>query len=185
MTQGARWVPYSAATGDYTAAQVTGALVASNNLSDVGSAPVALTNLGAGTAATQNTGNTGGTLCLQNTPCNYSAGLTSTQTTTLSGPIVTPPAITSTTSTMGGITNPGEICLNTKAAAFTTTLPASPAPGQGYLFTDCTQSFGTHTSTLAANTGQGIFGLSSTVLTTTGQALGVTWYPTLNMWVPH
>lgn len=44
----------AAQSGDYTASQVTGALVSTNNLSDVGSVSSARTNLGLGTAATQN-----------------------------------------------------------------------------------------------------------------------------------
>jgi hypothetical protein len=44
----------TAQPGDYTAAQVTGALVASNNLSDITNASTARTSLGLGTAATQN-----------------------------------------------------------------------------------------------------------------------------------
>ncbi|HEV2403122.1 MAG TPA: hypothetical protein VGS08_02885, partial [Candidatus Saccharimonadales bacterium] len=56
----------TAQSGDYTAAQVTGALQASNNLSDVTSPSSARTNLGLGTAATENVGTTAGTVMAGN-----------------------------------------------------------------------------------------------------------------------
>ncbi len=43
-----------------------------NNLSDVGNQTIARTNLGLGTAATVNTGNSGATLCLANAACTIS-----------------------------------------------------------------------------------------------------------------
>jgi hypothetical protein len=63
----------TAQTGDYTAAQVTNALSALNNLSDLQSISTARTNLGLGTAALANTGTSGATLPFLNGVNTWSA----------------------------------------------------------------------------------------------------------------
>jgi hypothetical protein len=172
-----------AQTGDYSASQVTGALVNTNNLSDVQSIASALANLGIGTAGLLNTGTSGNAICTASGACTYSNQQSSTATSSFTGNIVVPPLITSTTSTMQG--NIPELCLDTTSASFTTTMPRNPVNGQVVLFVDCKRKFGNFPAWLAPNAGQTFFGGTSFELTSTGAALAVKYYSITTDWVPR
>jgi len=153
----------TAQSGDYTAAQVTNALQASNNLSDVSSPSIARTNLGLGTAATEDIGTTSGTLAAGN-DSRFAGSSAGTSGASLSA---TDPSTTNSRTPSGNATGdlsgtyPGPTVAKVNGVSVTGT------PSSGQVITassSTTAGWATPSSTPVSS----VFGRTGAVIATTG-----------------